>query len=237
MDTYYHFTSMNNLGNISMYGLIPKKGFRTISIQDDNAGVFLSKGINKSIQMYAFMLHYYEKYFEDETTEILKEYETKLEELKDKFQSPRIISKIEFYDYHIKRINSVRNCKSFIEYLEGPTCLLSITGIKPYDERELTNCRHNSAISPDNINLVNLRNKYTNYYIYDINIVLSYILKQIPINEIKKDIPLENHEDIDNLYNYINNTIDPNYDPNYFELVNVPLSCYNFNYPYMRTIR
>ena len=87
MDKYYHFTSSNNLYSIREKGLMPHNGFRCQSILDESTGVFLSKGIDKSIIMYANMFSYYSKLIGPEGDKALSDCEIELKELTQKGHS------------------------------------------------------------------------------------------------------------------------------------------------------
>ena len=56
MDKYYHFTSYDNLESISENGLIPQRGFRTITIGDEKNAVFLKKELKNVLKKYKIIV-------------------------------------------------------------------------------------------------------------------------------------------------------------------------------------
>ena len=225
MDKYYHFTSFNNLPSIMKCGLVPQTGFRCYSIQDNSYGVFLSKGIDKAIQMFAFMLSYYNKVTGIEGDKVIQECLKEIEEENKKNPYFQNILNINECNYTINRINTIRACGSFDRYLGENMCYLSIEGITPNEESHPSNCRYDGRILPDKIKLVGLRNINTNECTYNLYSVLSYFMHIYPMNAVLKSVSENNHNDIKKLYEYKNN----NFSLNNYELIEVPLiNSYNY---------
>jgi len=234
MDKYYHFTSINNLGNIQKYGLVPKKGFRAYTINDDQCGVFLSKGIDKSIQMLAFMYNYYNKMFGYEGNIEIQKCLNDIQRLQ---MSQNFSYKEEIDEYYsiIKKINMIKSCRDFNVYLGGYCCFLSITGIETVFERSSNDCLYNDIISPSQINLVNIKPKDINSYIYGLYEVLSYFMSIYSMTKVSKDIN-GNYNDIMNFYKYIYESGYAHYNQKNSDLVEIPLTNYNFSYQKTLTI-
>ncbi len=230
MDKYYHFTSFNNFYNIMKKGLIPQKGFRCYSINDDNYGVFLSKGIDNSIRMYAYMLSYYEKVKGIEGDQTIQDCLNELHELYQKIPSYRNKMKIDECISTINRVNIIKRCRSFVEYLGGYGCLLSIEGIIPDNIRSLEDCRCDKVILPSNINLVSIRDKKTNYYIYNLDAVFSYLMYLYPLEKVIENVEEENCNSIKKLYKYRDESYYKNFDSSYFDLFEIPIVFYDYDY-------
>ena len=113
MDKYYHFTSCNNFYSIVRLGLLPQTGFRCYSIRDNSHGVFLSKGIDKSIQMLALMLSYYEKLAGFEGNKMIFECMSDIQILKQSIP-------------YLKIINDINECLSEIQTPKQGTSYLKI---------------------------------------------------------------------------------------------------------------
>ena len=227
MDKYYHFTSYNCFNSIMKNGLIPQTGFRCKSIGDDSYGVFLSKGIDRSILMYSLILSFYEKYTGYEGDRLITDNLMKIKRLIKYKNNKQIEEEIECYNSEIQKVNQIRSCGSFINYLGGLGCFLSTSGLKNVDESVLENCCYNGIIPPSNINVVNIRNKYTNEYINSLNAVLSYFMYLFPIEDILKITQDNNKNGIYKLYKYRNESDTICYNPNNYDLVEIPISYYD----------
>lgn len=210
MNKYYHFTSLNNFNSIMQYGLKPQSGFRSYSIQDKDCGVFLSKGIKNSIQMFSHILNYYLKIVGIEGTEVIKDCKNDIQRYNLGYT---FMIDIDECNLTIKRIEDVRNCGSFQNYLGGAPCLLSIEGIKVEDESQPDNCCYKDIIPPSNIKIIALKNKYSNLYIYDLEAILSYYMNFFNINDYSDDAK----DDVEKLYSY------RNYSYNEYEIIEIPI--------------
>lgn len=222
MDKYYHFTSFNNLDGIMNNGLIPQSGFRTYSIDDSNSGVFLSKGIDNSIKMYAFMFGYYNKVIGYKGTKEINDCMSEIDALSKSYKNGFTELRIKNLYSVIDRINSIRSCSNFLQYIGGYPCLLSICGIDVKDSVVLENCCYDDVISPSNISLVNLWDKYNNVYYTYFDAIVAYLKNKYPLNSFSQD----HREDISNLYNYINSFGFINFNPCYCDLIDVPILNY-----------
>ena len=234
MGKYYHFTSYNCLYGIKTNGLVPQTGFRCQSIGDDGCGVFLSKGIENSIIMYSLMLSFYNKYTGYEGDKLISENNTRIQELMQRANlcgyNKGIYDKLNCCYSKIESVNLIRNCGSFVNYLGGYGCFLSVDDVDNVDDRSPENCYCPDVIPPCKINVVNLRNKYTGEYTNFLGNVLLHFMHLCPLEEIIKIIPDENKDGIYELYKSIESI---NYNPNNFDLVEIPIDWYyNNNYYY-----
>ena len=147
-------------------GLIPQTGLRCNSIGDDSQGVFFSKGIDKSIVMYSLMLSFYEKYVGAEGDKIILENFNAINELKnskDYIRFPEIANiDIKYHLSLIERANLIKGCGNFINYLGGNGCFLSVNDLDGIDDNFPENCCYCHIVPPSKINVVNIRNKFTN---------------------------------------------------------------------------
>lgn len=223
MGKYYHYTSFKNLDNIIQNGLIPQTGFRCYSIKDNNCKVFLSKGIDRSIEMYSLMLSYYEKFIGYEGDKMIQDNIIEIQELNRKFPSYQIINKINECNSEIQRASMVRRCRNFDEYLGGNCCFLSVNGIEADGERSPDDCYYSEIISPRNINLVNIRDKNTNYYICDLKAVLSYFMYLFPKEYMLKIVSDESIDSIIKLYKCRDESCYAYFNPDNYELEEIPL--------------
>lgn len=231
MGKYYHFTSYNNFYSIMEKGLIPNSGFRCKSIDDKSYGVFLSKGIDKSILMCALMLSYYEKYNIYEGQKTIDHCMNRIEYLKRRkeFECTNKAIDYEIDDLFriIDRVNMIRKCETFDSYLGGPCFFLSVNDLEGIDEEIPENCRYDKIIPPHNINVVNIINKCTGEHINSLHPVLSYFMCLYPVEEVFKITGDENRSGVLHLYQYISSLGYGYCNPYNYDLVEIPITNYN----------
>ena len=201
MDKFYHFTSSKNIGNIAKEGLVQNSGTRCQSIGDGSSGVFLSKGIDQSIVMYALMRSFYSKFYGSEGDKKLKECNDRIKKLEDDIKRGGniVYDRLEIINQKsiIDSVKLIRSFKSFYEYMDGSCCLLRVDGITANDIEVPSNYCYHGEISPKNIELVYLINKYNGSFIYDLEPILAYLMNYYNPYAIAG----ENVEDIISFYN------------------------------------
>ena len=228
MDKYYHFTNEKNFYSIMENGLIPQMGIRCQSIGDDRSGVFLSKGIIGTITMFASMLSFYEKYkglagdmlIEENSFEINKKLQQNFYG-NDQMFDDKIIA----LNDEIQRVNLIRSYNTFHDYLGGAGCFLSINSLI-VDESYPENCCYKDAISTSEINVINIKKKNTEEYIYLREPVLAYFMYQYPFEMIINYVPTDYINSVRNLYMKRDIYAPLNYNPEEYELVEVPMDTY-----------
>lgn len=205
MDKYYHFTSMNNLYGIYNYGLVPQKGLRSITKNDDRYGVFLSKGIKSSIAMYASMFDYYLNNSGEEGFKKIIKYQNDINnylQLKaNGSNNPLIDEQIDILSKAINAINTISSCINFMDYLGGYGLLLSVDGVDDIKETiGSEDICYDNVIPPSNINVVAIRDK-NNYCFDSREWVLAYFMKMYSLNEVSFNS--EYKDNIVKLYDYM----------------------------------
>jgi len=210
---------MNNLYSILNEGLKPIYGFRSYSIQDDETGVYLSKGINNSIQMFSHMVNYFYKVIGYEGDIELINCQMELQNINHYgFGSNEIIKECKST---IDRIRKIKECNNFYQYLGGVPYLLSVNGIQVIDESQPDNCCYKDVIPPQNINIVYLRNKYTNMIFFNLEAIYYYYRITNPNIRFSNDSIDDVNKFFNNIYNYYRYM-----NPNDFELIEEPILDY-----------
>ena len=205
MEKYYHFTSEENINSIMQNGLIPQSGVRTQAIGDSRSGVFLAKGIENSIVMFAAIYYYYLT-IDDHISYIEKEKnDLELEEKSRKryFEKNIIRNKIADLDKISLIYNQIKTTRL-------PDVLLSINTNLIIDETYPENCCYEGVIAPNNINVVKLVNGNTGESTYSIDLILSYLIKNYPIDVVCQNDDLNYRKYVKYLYNSFNNNFDFN---------------------------
>ena len=233
MEKYYHITSYNNLESICMYGLVPQNGERCKSINDERCAVFLSKGMDKTIVMYASLYNYYYhnsgmiglKKIDDYKKSIIR-WEKSLDFGMSYNQTSDMINK---YTKAIEEIKKMVTYKSFSDYLGGDGCILSISNmnniISDYPEDSVCN----NVIPPTNINVVVLRNKMTKEIIDSRDVVISYFMSKYDPRIVMKDIMDQDIKTNVGLYYQINTNY-MIYNKENYEIDEIPIDFYNYFY-------
>ena len=229
MDKYYHFTSCKNFYNIAKEGLKPQTGMRCQSINDPGNGVFLSKGIENIIAMYASMYNYYLKILGSEGNKEIETCKNNIECLESQKKYSWNQQYIESnLNYSYSRLNMFLNIQNgdFYNYLDGPGYLLSVSGLDINDMFP-ENCCYNGIIPPSNIKLVYLKNPYDDNCRFSREDIILYFLYHIPIDDILNNISNDYKDFVVKLYNdwYKNNPL--LFNPNEYCLVDESISCYN----------
>ena len=240
MDKYYHFTTFNNLNNIITEGLIPQTGFRCKSIADDNCGVFLSKGIDKTIIMFALMFSYYNKYFGIEGDKVIAEEMNTISELEkyrnNAFFNQSVEDNIKKCESVIQRVRQVQSCSDFISYLGGIGCLLSINGLSGISDTVPENCCYHGIIPPNNINIVYLGNKYRYEIVNVLYPVLSYCMYLYPIEEVIKNDKYDSKDSLYQLYKDRDSSCCTIYNLENYNMYEMPISYLNQNIQRVKTL-
>ena len=232
MDKFYHFTNYGCVDSINRNGLVPSTGDRCQSIGDPRHGIFLAKGIDRTIIMYAFMLEYYQRYNGDEGLKKRKEcldYIKEFEQENSPFSKYKIDCELEI----IKRIDKMRSHGNFINYLGGYGCFLSINELDDFEYNHPEDCFYEGTIPSDKINVVNIVNRFTGQCIYDREAVLSYFMSLYSPDQLINLVPDDNKKDIINLYNCITGYL--YYNPNYYYLWDIPINYY-YEEPKVKTL-
>ena len=220
MDKYYHFTSFNNIPSIYEFGLEPRFGFRSSSINDTKCAVFLSKGIRQAITMYASMLWFYKNSIGDVGEYNINEYNKSIKHIShilelcghDNF----LEDKKESLEIELNKILSIRNCRNFNEYLGGYGCYLSVDGIDNALSENSENCWCSTAIPTNNINIVYLKNKITGEKHFSREDIISYFMSFFSPMELANGDPetlkqvsyLYEYKNINQYFDYLRNTYD-----------------------------
>lgn len=229
MDKLYHFTSCSNLASICVDGLLPTIGFRSMSIADSKRSIFLSKGMEQAIKMYASMLWCYDN-------NSGKKGEKKIEECNSSLN--RILHALELggYDEFLEsqkrafeseliRLNLIGRCRNFNEYLGGDGCYLSVHGMEGYLQYDSENYWCDIPIPTDNINVVYLQNKITGERQFSRDEIISYFMSFFsPMQLAKGDN--ETFEQVKYLYDYKNISLYFDYLRNVYDLCEMPFNEY-----------
>jgi hypothetical protein len=233
MDKYYHFTSYDNLESISENGLIPQRGFRTITIGDEKNAVFLSKGMDNAIRMYSKILWYYSQVGGDEGKRIISSYKKRIKECLEEIQNNSVFSdkyskEVEDMNNYIETIKPLSRIKTFDDYL-GDGCYLSVNGIDGVLTRICTydDCYYEKIILPQEINVVTIRNHNTNEVIDQREMVLTYFMS----NYDPYDLLADEHDviaikTIIDLYNDRMAAINGIYNQNNYDIEEIPIKKY-----------
>ena len=201
---YFHFTCYNNMNNISQLGLIPQNGFRCNAINDDRVGVFLSKGIDRALVMYAAMYYQYKmicEYNVSEQINIIQKEINRWENRKNYVKDIEFINeRIAKLQLDIEKIKSIMQCKQFSDYLGGEGCLLSINKLNNYNSVNLEDCCYNNIIPSNNINMVFLYDKYINKYISSRELIMTYLMNYFSTSDLLRKLSNDYKDCIDILY-------------------------------------
>lgn len=191
MDKYYHFTSYNCLNSISYNGLVPQTGFRCKSVNDGRFGIFLAKGMDQVINMYSLLLSLYLEQSGENGLRLIQEYDNSINRIEKAINyggsSEQMINSLNELKEKKEIINQVYNCKSFIEYLGGEGCFLSIYGVDNIVIDNPQECFCDRIVPPSNISVVFLQNKITNEMTDSREAVLSYFMSYLSLNDFAKN--------------------------------------------------
>ena len=240
MDKYYHYTSDNCFNSIVQNGLTPQRGIRCQTINDTDYGVFMSKGIDESIKMYAFMYSFYNKFVGYEGDKLIEENKIKKQQISknenhglDKLHDIITVKQLES---EIKKVCQIRSYLNFFDYLGGTGRYLSINGLYGVDDSVPHNCCYNGVVPPYMINLITIRNKLTNVRISSREVILSYFMSMYPIEEVLKKTTDETKDQIYQLYDYVRHFHYDYYNPYYYDLEEIPISYYDCGIPKEKTL-
>ena len=226
MSNFYHFTSNNNIFDIAHFGLMPKNGDRSCSIQDDTNAVFLSKGEANIVLMLAQMHSYYSRVKGKEGEENLNAAKVEYE-LYSMYNSWLANKKVEIAYNDIKRISQIRNIPTFKDYLGGNCVLLCVENLTVDCDVPPENCRRDTKIDPNDIEVVYLRDIYNNLY-FDLEAIISYF----SVKESFNDLSLEERERIGGLQEYLGSKGLYCLHPELFRLEKMPIKDYAFQCSY-----
>ena len=228
MDKYYHFTSYYKLGSIMQFGLVPMQGLRWHTIGDGGNGVFVAKGIDKSIQMYASIRDFYLSRMGELGNELLAYYNKVVNTEPHSWKESCLKEECKI---EIERIEELRKYKSFEEYLEGPGVLLSVDGLSGIDDSVPNNCFWPHKISPYSINIIGIRSKTMSWYTYDVEAIFAYYMQAFPKKKVLEGASKEEQGRIENFYNYVFSTNLRYYNPKDYEIFEQPLVVREYQMP------
>lgn len=232
MRKYYHFTSYENLEDINEYGLVPNRGGRTRSIDDNRNAIFLSLGIKNTILMYGALLHHYNSYAGNRGLEAIEFYKDRIDsdyEFKKSIPLPldeEDIAEIEAMKKAIEWIHQIMEYKDFFDYM-GEGVYLTISGIRGVKTIDPKDCYTDQIISPDKIKVVLLKNKKTGEIIDSRESILAYFMSLTPLKNIIYNTPnIVTHKIITDLYKSRLEDIRYYYNKSNFELEEMPINLY-----------
>jgi len=226
MSNFYHFTSNNNIFDIAHFGLMPKNGERSYSIQDNTSAVFLSKGDANIVLMVAQMHSYYSRVKGKEGEGHLNAAKAEYE-IYSKLNSWLANKKTEIASNDIKRISQIRNIPTFRDYLGGNCVLLCSENVTVDCDVPPENCRRDTKIDPNDIEVVYLRDIYNNVY-YDLEAIISYF----SVKESFNDLSSEERERIGGLQEYLGSKGLYCLHPEMLRLEKMPIKDYAFQCSY-----
>ena len=203
MDKFYHFTNYGNLASICIDGLVPTIGFRSMSVDETRRSVFLSKGMEQAITMYASMLWLYKDSIEkkNECIGLINRLSNMLE--LSGGQDDFLKKKINELNEALAKISLVCSCRNFNEYLGGDGCYLSVYGMEEHLFEDEENCWCNIPISVTNINAVYLKSRITGEISYSRDNVIFYFMSFFSPEQLAKG-DKDRLEQVKYLYNQIN---------------------------------
>ncbi len=182
MQKYYHFTSYDNVENISENGLIPQIGLRSKTIGDEKCAVFLSKGMDNAIHMYSSISWEFSQSCGDNAKSIIKDCRKTIEYYLDKINNGSLFSDeyqeiVDANRKYIELIKPLVKIKTFEEYI-GDGCYLSVSGIKGIVARNqnYADCYYEKVVPPKNIKVVTIKDKKTKEIIDEREKILTYFM-------------------------------------------------------------
>jgi hypothetical protein len=210
-------------------GLVPSNGLRSYSIEDKSVGIFMSYGLDQVIKMYASLFNYYNKILGVDGSKTLESCYRDIKFIYEHCNGDSELLKEP--NETIYRVNYIRALPCFEAYLQGQTCILALDGVTPVSQRDLDDCFYDKTIHPSQISLVNIKDKYNNYYC-TMEYVLRYLMSKYPAQKYSYD----KQKEIINLYNYYLYHYPIIMNPSDYTLEEIPITYYDNRYQKTRSL-